>query len=804
MSDGKALKFQFVLDEQSFSRVKRALGELTTEAQKFAKAMQSAGGGGGGLFSGANVGRPPSSTQTQGRGGGSILGGGNLQGAILKDVDSFKALARTGTDSMKMMQDATNRALNNQIRDVEKLDKQINLLKERYGGLKTEAQKANASMAMANLSQQRASAGEGLQKLHDLNYGMQYGEKYGPVRPPGMGAAKGFFANAWSTASNAGLTGDLTGGQGFGGMAKGGMEALMGPSMAGMIARSVGIAVAGATKIISTSIAADKMGIGLEAARGQAVMPAIKRLQSGDVSDILAMNSLRDKSQEERTELLRSVYGKDADLSRFGSGLLSTVKGDLTGSGLTTAARETMTFEEQQNLVNNIKSTGNFQLGIGRGFDYLASSRGDRSAASRLMGRGFYLQRDATGQLPPGDPKLKDTFSKWEQGLHKEGYSAGEATGAYGSALSMGGRQYADKYSRTLMGAAGAGYGEFGGMHASAARSGNVERALMALGGKIDAGAGIALGQAVLGSGWNARGFTGGEGVMGAAQAGMGFTGEVTDFNLVQKMQAGLGLGSSITSGSIDQYQAGRNLLTAIQNNPGGGVYAQDHLASMTMNEMLDGAGGSLSNTAKNLGLTQDMVKAQLGGTMGSFLERYEDTGNNAMDSAVERYRSSGKGLQDYLKGASKADRTALGDAYGVVSGEGGEGGEAAMDLLYGAGSKAKKGKAPYGKQDDISAIEAEQDVEEMKKNAAALAGNFGSLVTAIGGGPEGRGGVIKTMESFAQMATSVNQLSAAMARLAGLTIAASEKMEGSGTVDRVKKALEPGGNTSEFTNEWQ
>lgn len=53
MADGKQLKFQMVLDDQSFQRVKRALGELNTEAQKLAKTM--AGVSGAGLFGGGSV-----------------------------------------------------------------------------------------------------------------------------------------------------------------------------------------------------------------------------------------------------------------------------------------------------------------------------------------------------------------------------------------------------------------------------------------------------------------------------------------------------------------------------------------------------------------------------------------------------------------------------------------------------------------------------------------------------------------------------------------------------------------------------
>jgi hypothetical protein len=164
-----------------------------------------------------------------------------------------------------------------------------------------------------------------------------------------------------------------------------------------------------------------------------------------------------------------------------------------------------------------------------------------------------------------------------------------------------------------------------------------------------------------------------------------------------------MGLLDQITTGGMDPYQRGRNLVAAIDRlGPGASVYSQDYLANgMNFKQMLDmGSGASeLTKTAKSLGLDQGKIKDQLSDTVSSFMDRWTDTGgSDPMSVQMRAFRGSGKSLPDYLKsleGGQKQEAVdTLGAYFGLESGQGEEAGLGAMGLLAGMGSsKVKEGR---------------------------------------------------------------------------------------------------------------
>jgi hypothetical protein len=314
----------------------------------------------------------------------------------------------------------------------------------------------------------------------------------------------------------------------------------------------------------------------------------------------------------------------------------------------------------------------------------------------------------------------------------------------------------------------------------------------LALGGGIDTAAGIMLGKGVLGSGFDARGTTSGAGILNAAQ-GPGFTwGGPQDFNQVQQILAGMQMGSTITTGGLDTYQAGRNIISAIAANPGGTTYAQDYLGTgMNLKQLMDAAGGDMTKTAVALGLTPEMAQEQLGASVGSVLERFQDQGgDDPMSRAIRGYRESGMDITDYArqlyKSGKRDEAEAIGSYYGLVTGEGEEGGVGLMGLMGGVGTKGVKKEGPAGSIDDATKAQLKAEAEQLKKDAAALQAAYRDIIDSL----KANAPMQKMMQNFGELATSAQNVITEFEKLAGVTPAVKAKVDKSGVVNKTEQAL--------------
>jgi hypothetical protein len=775
MAQGKELKFQFVLDDQSFQRVKRALGELQTEAQKLAKTLQQAGGG---LFGGANVGKGvPSAQQTQGRSAGGIanvnMGGTGLSGAILKDVNAFKALAKTGTDTMKAMQDAAASSLRAQIQSVEQLDRKIKLLQDRYSGLKTEAQKANSAQAMMQLSSQRAQGMESVQSLHDLNYQMQ-NPAFGATFPasPNFGGGKSLFATAKSAMGAAG-------------------------PIAAAITAGIAAGVKGASTIYSVGSNVTEANSTNIAARGNLLSPMLSKTRNADISDQLKLRYIATLGDTEKAKLFARLGGDRQGADDLQS-TLGMLKGDIASA--TTLATDNRKMERMREIIQVAGEDTRYTEGLGRAYDFAESSRAERVSASRIRGSGYYKQK-VGGALTLTDPitgkaLVRDTFTERTAALHERGYSNADADAATVQARNLAGVRFASRHSDAIMAANAVGYGGYAPLLAAAERSGggSAAAAMLALGGKIATAAGLALGQGVLGSGFDVRGTTSGIGILNAAQGpGFSFGGGVGDFNQVQQLLAGVGLGSSVVGGSLDTYQAGRNIINAIGLNPNGSTYAQDYLgAGMDFKQMTDAARGNLTKTASALGITPEMARKQLSGSLSSVMERFVDqNSDDPMSRAIRGYRESGLSVDKYLtklyKSGKGGEADAIGSFFGLASGQGEEAGIGLTKVLAGLdynGTGARSG--PGGGLDDETKAKLKAQADQIRQSGA-LVGDFLSDLNAAFGDNKGLGGLVG---SFGKLEDSIEDVVVAFSALAGITPAVQEAINQTGASATLKQVF--------------
>lgn len=755
MADGKQIKFQMVLDDQSFQRVKRAIVELNSEAGKLAKTM--AGISGSGLFGGANVGG--GNTRIAGTGQSLPSPGvtarsnnkntSSIGSAILGDVEAFKKLAQSGKDGMYHMTDAVRRGVREQMAEIDRLERKLANLNKLWGnqrmgyGLAPEHQDAIQQRMMATQGQ-ISSAQEQMAQLKNLD----------PSTPKPFG----------------------------------GMQVM--PSGVSGWAKVGGMVAAGAAAILNEYMGGTRTYTAQESGRSALVNSDIRRLRSGDITGMIAMqNMVRDR---DRLSDLAAQTGTGAQAEALKSGLMGSVLGAVRAADPTGLVAK-MTGDSQGGILDPLstasRNTGMAQNALQQTREYENSTAflnkkvalesfygnmGTRKSVNRILGTGLNI--DQNGQW-------RDTYGQSDARLTLQGYSNPELAAAMAQGQNMAGRQWASRNAGAIMAANAAGYGGYGELLAGAAKSGFGNAAGYAMGSGSNIAAAIALGHGIIGSGFDPRGTTSGIGLLSAAQGpGFNFTGGAGDFLQVNRLLAGASMGSSITTGALDPYQAGRNIINAIGLNPGGSTYAQDYLGSgMSLKQLMDASRGNITATGQALGLTSGMARQQLSGSMSSILDRFVDQGaSDPMSKAIRGYRSSGQSVDSYLKGlyssGRRSEADAIGAFFGMVSGEGEEAGLGLAGILGGIDTPGRRRGGPGPGRGHMESLVDAKIAETIKADSEQLASMANEMVDALGSSSTAQ----RAMMDFGQnLSQSAEQFMNALTNLAIASDAVAYQMSG-------------------------
>ena len=786
MSDTKQVKFQFVVDENSARAVNRVLDDMIRKAQELGKAM--AGVAGQGIMGGTKIGGASPSPQgtLAGKGGAAATAGGgggkaSFTSVLTANADGFKRLASEGGAAMKVMADALHRGIGAQQNDLKALDKTISDLARRYQELGA-AQAKSVSQGMKSGDAERIYGGERERIQERL---LEAGTARGGVAAEGAKLrelakeqrlrASGFSSEAEAEGFDRAAAGidkrtpdEIAAGIGGRKAALKGMLGKLKPTGIGSIGAGIAGAVAVANFGLDESLAGNRAYASEEGKRGQLVEGKIRQMHQGDTRWLFNLK-MQQRDAQAREDLAKQTTGGAANAEQIRAGIgqaagsipiiggiaraIGLVGPDQGGGmlgGFTTA-------HQQSNMAENAfkqldeKSKGTAMLYANMAQESFQGRMGQSIQMQRIMGVGGLRQRKDGGGYENQAGGLKTK-------LEGQGYTSGEYLGAY---QGIRGRTGSGRNAWLAMAAQAQGYGGFEDVLGASTRLGQGKSLAMgALGGGISKAAGIQLGQGVLGQGFDMRGTTSGYGALAAAQAGMGFTGASSDMNKVQQAVAGLQYGSTITQGGIDGYQQGRNLISAIGMNATGSSYSQDFLANgMSMKQMLDMAnGGKMTETAKALGLTPDMIKKQLGDSMGSVFDRYVDEGkDDPMSKAIRGYQASGMDYGDYLKKLRKEGDVdtikTLGASSALLTGGDEEAGVGAARVLSGQGERLKSGKIGGGiggaektsleaqealqKKIDLSLKVIGKDLEDTIKampEATKKLANFGENLSAEAG----------------------------------------------------------------------
>jgi hypothetical protein len=715
MSEGKQIKFEMVLDDHSFQRVRRAISELNSEAGKLAKTMASISGSG--LFGGGHIGGgAPVKT---GVGGSGAMAPAvatarsnnktttSIGSAILGDVEAFRKLAQSGKDGMFHMTDAVRRGVREQMSEIDRLERKLANLNKLWGkqrmgyGFAPEHQDAIQQRMMMTQGQLN-SAQSSLNQLKSLDPSIE-----GPPTIAGMKIA---------------------------------------PQGAGAWLKVGGMVAAGAAAALNEYMGGTRTYTAQESSRSALVNSDIRRLRSGDMTGMVALQDLVRDRDKLKDLAAQTGLGAQAEALKSGAteaalglvraadptGLVGKMMGS-SGGGildpLSTASRNTGMASNALDQARQHESATAF-LNKKMALESFYGNMGARKQGGRILGLG--LNFDERTQ------EWVDSYGRLDAKMTNAGYSANEYVATAAQARNMGGGKFANKNASAMMAAQAAGYGGYGELLLGAEKSGYGTSAGYAMGSTNNIAAALALGHGVIGSGFDPRGTTSGIGLLSAAQGpGFNFTGEASDFLQINRLLAGAAMGSNITTGALDPYQAGRNIIGAIGINPGGSTYAQDYLGSgMSLKQLMDASRGNMTATGTALGLTSEMAKRQLSGSMSSILERFVDQGaNDPMSRAIRGYQKSGQSIESYLKNlytsGRRGEADAIGAFFGMVSGEGEEAGLGLAAILGGYDTKGRTKGGPGPGRGGMESINDWKVSETIKKNAETLATLSDDLVAA-------------------------------------------------------------------------
>jgi hypothetical protein len=691
MADGsKSILFTFKSEDQSLARLKTSIREITKDLEKLvttANSLNLGGGRGGGVNMGGGGASGASGTSAPKTAYSSSSSGG-LAASFTEASKAMRDLGITSKDSLRNLGENSRAATSH-------LDKLAETARETIGYYKE----------LANMSKPGGMTPPPLPSQTGASVWGPAGPppplQGGPIAPPGAwGGGPGAQVHAAGTAPPGPLTppGGGFGLQGFGSMGQ--IAALLGVAKWGLDEQRAG------TRGFSTA-AKD---------RADSMRGPISDIMSGDYSFAYAARTL---DWNQRKDLREQTHGTGAwleqqynALSQAGSkvpiigpvakGLGIIGSKDVGGGSLGGFQQSVQETEMSKDAVDMIKANQATQIIEGYALRGWQSSLGQRMSRQKLMGT-------AGRHYDKKEGRWVDPYSESEVTLTKQGYDTGAQQSGFASLLGAG-RQFAGQNANLAMHAQAAGLGGFSELAVAAAKSGGgAGLALRALGGGIDPLAGVQLGQLAIGQGFDVRGTTSGAGALTILQNAAASMGGLTKgpeaFNIISKIGAGMQLSDAVVGGSLDQYQQGRNLVTAMGIKPQSDVYAQDYLANgMTTKQMLDamGSGGQLTETAKQLGISKEDIRKQYGGSISSVLsDRLPGMKGTKMGSAVESFLASGQDLTEYLGGITDKNEKieaikSLGTAYNIATGSK-IGEEAGIGAVATAGSVDDKTRRAAG-----------------------------------------------------------------------------------------------------------
>jgi hypothetical protein len=775
LAEDKTLKFKAIIDEAGKQKFLSTIREMATEVSKLTNQVNNIGlGGGQGVASMGLKGAKPGQIGKQTKQTGGTSG---LTNIFTSQKNLFKSLANESKDSLRVMSDALKQAVREQEGQIKSLSGSASDLISKYDELGSAIKNIKSSGGMGGITKGLEAERQGLLG----QYAGTMAEKSKALQTLGT-------LNAQMAGGGGGIAG---GGEalGLGGMLKAGAKgalALYGVGMFGLNESMAG----------STGLAQ------MQANRVNLLRPGYQEAMSGDFKRALALQNLSRAEREEYnkqfgTTATVQVYGKN-----IASGAIGAVMGAAGlgggGGGMPGGIGGAISSAKNQNdlITNVVKHTNALMEGMAprtsMAADKFRNELMTRVGVSRILGTGLTERKG-------------DVYGRLEASLMREGgFNPQELAAANVGFRGLAGRRAAGSYAEEIMRANSIGLSGYDQMMGAALRAGSGGAfARRAIGGNIDQYAGVQLGQAIIGNGFDVMGVTGGMGALSAAQRGMGFNGTAADFNRVQQVQAGMQLGDQLATGTLDPYTRATNLTSALNRRPGAGFYAADYYANgANFRQILDMAYANndptkMTTLARGYGLTSEDYKNKLKDITSNFFQsRWVDTqGNTDIEEALRGWRASGMDPLSYTSSIKDPKKRLtvqqnLGGWFGQVSGMGQEAGLGAFGLGVGSLSSEdiRNGRINAG----VGGAEG-LGLEALSKNLRNLSDEMTGMGTEFAKAIAATPLLAEAMNEGAKsLSTDAETIAIGMHDIAGGVEALSDALRKAGFIKTVKESNRP------------
>ena len=662
MAENKTIKFRFEIDQNSFGQVKSAIDSLTSSLSK----MNQAGGGmlgGGNAFGGINIGGAnPGKVQTiaQGQAKNQAANGGQqmtMGKVILDNANAFKKFAQEGKDASKIMTEALKRDIGSQEQSLDRLKAKLSNLSEEF----SEATRKQKEFLAAGKSSDANAMGNYIKNVEG-----RIAETSGQT----LQSAKNLLGSKEALTSASGGMGGLK--QEIGQAIKGALSGDMG-SLGALASRFAPYAAAigvyneireGGGGIFSgaESEVAGQGGVDLRLAarRGAISVPKYRALRSGDISSLLLEQHINENTATRKylaqsTDMLSrgSAYtdaGKAAAITLLKS--LAGASDKTAWEDLTSADIETRLMQSREAVLEKGAQSQGYAEKM-ETFEHFRNTLGERIATSQLMGART-LGKDKAGNVIAGG------FGALQDWATKNSVGTTQAASAYAGLRQAGGTGLAGQLYKTATMAQAGGWGGFDQMAVKAGLGARSPKeaatlAMAALGGDIQTGVGIKMGDLVYG--YDPRGVSSGAGLMAAVQGGMAGLNQQQQFQRAEAMPGAVKIGNAIASGALDNALLGASVLSANRiMGSNASSYDKGFLAQQTDLKLIADIGyGHLTKDPKTGkmkrvygDLTPEMESA--GVTRSMLREHFEDLTRAELGPVAQDTRSkAGRAAKAYL-----------------------------------------------------------------------------------------------------------------------------------------------------------
>jgi len=747
MADTKTISFKFVVDPQSVSQVKRVLQELTQQAEKFAKAMQGAGGG---LFGGGTVGAGAGAKSQAQTTSTSPAGAG----AVAVNVGGIRREAEEGVKGLEKLTGAVRRSTQQQRQDLSSLDKVMGDLIGKFRQFSTP-----------------------------------------------MGAIRGIAGMMGPSPAAAGGAG-----AGAGGAGAAGAGAFAGAGALGVAGAVAGLAYLGAKGYVGYRNFAYQ-GLRTEAAAGQSLFAPYRAVATGDISDALAMSQMSAADRETMRGYAANTTG-NASMSIIEhpwEAAKNAVWGVFNEGAAEKAWKNQQTAWQHQkirDMVDLQKQTAETQR-LTFGQSVFENTLGSRVTAQSIYGVQGYgisqgidptLGNDSTAanQLYIPATARRLTWADMESRAQRRGFTVDQQAQADVAMRAQVGR-IGMGFGMTTLEATRAGYVGYEGILAKSLVAGN-RADLYAMGGPLakDRQLGIQLASGIL-QGYNPAGTTGGIGALAAAQGALAFERGrgLTDAALVQQQLGGIALGEQVFQGASSPLQTTRNFLAARVAAPGVSRQGVDALSKLGYTQALDIINGKakLPDNLAYWGVTKDNIKEYVEGKHGvgasmlfDIVNPHDNSPASQALSRMEAWKSrTGKGTIDYLRTKEgKRDSRMIGAA-AAASGIGPVGSMEAFVEQIAHPGKARRGHAPAAGFDALTTAKFEMEAKLTKVRERAV--DPTALAAAMQVTPQ-NAGVMAFSKNAGDAAAALIAAGVAVQALAGTAAAAGAAGHAGGNKD--------------------